>query len=204
MTSAPVRTLAAPRPPELPPPRRFPLVATVAPLVVSLVLFAVTRSAFTLVFAALGPVVAVASTVDAARERRRTRRREAARFESDAARVADAIDAAHLDERLSVAGAVRASELLEQSATILGRWRAPANDIVVRVGAGERPSALSYDPAGTASVATDRNVGATLAELGRRARVLADAPVVVALATGLRKKELCTVVNYRLEYAKKR
>ena len=185
MTSAPVRTLAAPRPPELPPPRRFPLVATVAPLVVSLVLFAVTRSAFTLVFAALGPVVAVASTVDAARERRRTRRREAARFESDAARVADAIDAAHLDERLSVAGAVRASELLEQSATILGRWRAPANDIVVRVGAGERPSALSYDPAGTASVATDRNVGATLAELGRRARVLADAPVVVALATGI-------------------
>jgi S-DNA-T family DNA segregation ATPase FtsK/SpoIIIE len=99
VTSAPQRTVTGPRPPELPPPHRFPLVATIAPLVVTVVLFAVTRSAFTLVFAALGPLVAVASTVDAALQRRRTLRRETARFESELVRSAAEITAAHDDER---------------------------------------------------------------------------------------------------------
>lgn len=130
MSAAPVRSVSPPRPPELPPPHRLPLVATIAPLVVSVVLFAVTRSPFTLVFAALGPVVAIASTVDAALNRRRTSARERARFEADVLRVSAEIDAAHDLEREASSGAEALSELLDRPGTILGRWRAPAgNDI---------------------------------------------------------------------------
>jgi S-DNA-T family DNA segregation ATPase FtsK/SpoIIIE len=180
--SAPVRTIAAPRPPELPPPRRFPLIATVAPLVVSLILFAVTRSVFTLVFAGLGPVVAVASTVDASRDRRRTRRREARRFDSDAARVSETIDAAHLEERTGLARAARVRDLLDHP---MSRWQGPAAELVVCVGSGERPSAVNYDGAGIAAACADPAVGGTLAELAVRARILVDAPVEIVLQSGI-------------------
>ena len=177
---------AAPRPPELPPPHRLPLLATVAPLVVSLVLFAVTRSAFTLVFAALGPVVAVASTVDARLQARRMRRRETARFESDAARVAEAIDAAHLDERREVIASALVHDLLTEPAAVLSRWRSTAApEVELRLGTGEQSSALSYDPSGGTSSTTDPGVDATLEALRRRAAILRDAPVVVGVSTGL-------------------
>ena len=177
---------APPRPPELPPPHRLPLLATVAPLAVSLVLFAVTRSPFTLVFATLGPVVAVASTVDARLQGRRTRRRETARFEGDAARVAEAIDTAHLAERRETVAFAPIHDLLREPAAVLSRWRAGATpEVDVRLGTGERPSSLIYDPTGATSSTTDPGVDAALEALRRRAAVLPDAPVVVAVSTGV-------------------
>jgi S-DNA-T family DNA segregation ATPase FtsK/SpoIIIE len=163
-----------------------PLLATVAPLVVSLVLFAVTRSAFTLVFAALGPVVAIASTVDARLQSRRTRRRETARFESDAARVAEAIDAAHRDERRAATGSVSIHELLLEPAIIVSRWRrVVAPELDLRLGIGESLSALRYDSAGSITSGSDPGVDETLAELRRHAAVLRDAPVVAAISSGV-------------------
>ena len=162
------------------------MLATVAPLVVSLVLFAVTRSAFTLVFAALGPVVAVASTVDARLQARRTKRRETARFETDAARVAEAIEAAHRDECQARAGSPSIPELLGEPAIILSRWRgATAPEIDLRLGIGESHSALRYDPAGSITHGADPEVDATLEELRRHAAVLRDAPVIAAISSGL-------------------
>ncbi|KRC58457.1 hypothetical protein ASE14_17875 [Agromyces sp. Root81] len=55
----------------------FPLIASLAPVIGALALWAVTGSPFSLVFAALGPLVAVASMVDARRSARRQRRRSA-------------------------------------------------------------------------------------------------------------------------------
>ena len=186
MNSVPVRGPSPPRPPEPQPPHRLPVLATVAPLVVSLVLFAVTRSAFTLVFAALGPVIAVASTLDARLQSRRTRRRETARFEAEAASVARAIDDAHVAERRATAGFTRLPELLAEPATVLSRWGTVVGaDIDLRLGTGEKPSALTYDPSGGAALTTDPGVERTLAALRGRAAVLPDGPVMAAVSTGI-------------------
>src|SRR3954454_23935126 len=63
-----------------PPPRApFPFVATAAPVLVSVGIGAVTGSVYSLLFAALGPVVAVGSLLDGRRQRRRTARRDTER-----------------------------------------------------------------------------------------------------------------------------
>jgi S-DNA-T family DNA segregation ATPase FtsK/SpoIIIE len=56
----------------------LPLVAMFAPLVLAVGLWIMTSSPYTLLFALLGPVVALASALDGRRTRRRTRRREVA------------------------------------------------------------------------------------------------------------------------------
>jgi S-DNA-T family DNA segregation ATPase FtsK/SpoIIIE len=186
VTTSPAR-VAAPRPPDLPPPHRFPVVATVAPLIVSAVLFAITRSPFTLMFAVLGPVIAAASTVDAGFHRRRTRRSEAKRFETDAARITDAIDAAHANERRGGVGTAAVQELLDRPELIFSRWQEPAvTPIPVRVGSGELPSTLSYDAPMTATSARDASVSSRLTELRERAIILNDAPIVASLKSGIR------------------
>jgi S-DNA-T family DNA segregation ATPase FtsK/SpoIIIE len=107
LPSPPPERIALPAPvaPGARPP--FPWIATVAPVVVSGVLWAVTGSALSLVFAALGPVVALGGVVDAARSRRGTARREEQRLQLATARVEGRIREAHERERLrraSVAG----------------------------------------------------------------------------------------------------
>lgn len=74
----PIR-LAVPPAPEPPAAPSFPWVATVAPVAMALVLFAATRTPYTLMFAALGPLVAVGAAVDGRRSRRRSARQAAAR-----------------------------------------------------------------------------------------------------------------------------
>ena len=53
----------------------FPLIASLAPVAGALALWAITGSPFSLVFAVLGPVVAIGSMLDARRSARRLRRR---------------------------------------------------------------------------------------------------------------------------------
>ncbi len=67
--------LAVPRPAEVPARQPFPLLASLAPVVGSVVIWAVTSSPFALVFAFLGPVIAVAGMADARLQARRTVRR---------------------------------------------------------------------------------------------------------------------------------
>ncbi|MCU1437849.1 MAG: cell division protein FtsK, partial [Naasia sp.] len=69
--------LPPPVPESDPPP--FPLAGVLAPLVASALLFAITRSPLTLAFAALSPVMVVASLLDGRRGRRRALRRAEAR-----------------------------------------------------------------------------------------------------------------------------
>jgi S-DNA-T family DNA segregation ATPase FtsK/SpoIIIE len=194
MIAQTVPTIEAPRPPDLPSPRRFPLIATIAPLVVSFVLFAVTRSAYTLVFAALGPVVAVASTADAALARRRANRREAARFAADATRVGAAIDHAHTTERrVAAGGSPSLRELIASPGQIAPRWRGDAGqDITIRLGVGAVPSTVRYNGTVDHHSATlgrprspDPSVEATLASLGDRVGTLQDAPILGTVASGI-------------------
>ncbi|MDQ1577409.1 MAG: segregation ATPase FtsK/SpoIIIE, family, partial [Microbacteriaceae bacterium] len=91
-----------------------------------------------LVFALLGPLIAVASLGDAAVHGRRARRRERARFESDVAATAVVISREHERERTALA-ASHPSVLSLQVAKHheVDRWRWTANSpLPVLIGAG--------------------------------------------------------------------
>ncbi|MBK0422060.1 FHA domain-containing protein [Leucobacter sp. CSA2] len=63
--------LELPTPPEDPEPATFPLVATISPVFAAIVLFALTRSPFSLVFAALAPFTLIGSWLDSRGRARR-------------------------------------------------------------------------------------------------------------------------------------
>ena len=87
-----------PHPPE-PPTPGFPWIAAIAPAGGAVVLWAITGSALSLVFAALGPVVAVASVLDARRQGRRMQRKGAAERVERLASLRASIAARHEHER---------------------------------------------------------------------------------------------------------
>ena len=87
-----------------PPPRApFPFVATAAPVLVSVGIWAVTGSVYSLLFAALGPVVAVGSMLDGRRQRRRTALRDSDRALAALGRARQSVLDAHERERLRLA-----------------------------------------------------------------------------------------------------
>ena len=164
--------IAAPRPPESAPPFRFPVVACVAPVVVAVLLWAVTNSPYTLLFAVLGPVTALASVADARLGTRRARRRDRARFERDSLAAAAAIEAAHAEERATLAERTpSAAALLAVTGVDPWRWTAQGPAVPIALGTGAAHSDLRVDGADD--------------ELHRRASVLSDAPVVVDAALGI-------------------
>ncbi|MBC7724412.1 MAG: hypothetical protein H7146_06630 [Burkholderiaceae bacterium] len=83
-----------PQPPAEEAPPRLPLMAILAPVLVSGLLWAVTQSPFVLVFAALGPVVAIAGVVDGRLHARGSAARAGRYFEADVRDTAIAIDTA--------------------------------------------------------------------------------------------------------------
>lgn len=87
---------AAPSPQEAPP---FPLLAVIAPLGGAILIGAITGSPYVLVFAALSPVIAVASMVDGRRTARRRAREGAAQFEEECRAYARLIEEAQRAER---------------------------------------------------------------------------------------------------------
>lgn len=85
--------------PEPPPPPAFPVVALLAPAVASVAMWAVTGSPLTLLFALLGPVIAIGTVVDGRWQRRRRIRRDAMAASTERERVLAAIAVAHDEER---------------------------------------------------------------------------------------------------------
>ncbi|MFC6357372.1 FtsK/SpoIIIE domain-containing protein [Luethyella okanaganae] len=94
-----VAPLVLPSRPHEPEKAPFPLVASIAPVVAAAAIWAVTRSPFALVFAALGPIVAIASLLDSRRHAVRRRRREAARYVSSITALRVEMAEAHERER---------------------------------------------------------------------------------------------------------
>ena len=160
--------------------------ATVAPVVVSLAIWFITRSPFALVFAALGPAVAIASLADARIQSRRRLRRERARFRSEVAAARADIAAAHERERLDLAETLPSARRL-----VSGRWPEPERwlggfdePVAVGIGTGSRASAVTLDGAPMATRARDpaHNELRQLAELAGQ---LHDAPIVVDARLGI-------------------
>jgi len=144
--------------------RGFPLVATLAPLVLAIALWVMTSSPYALLFGLLGPVVAVASVLDARRTTRRTRRHEL-----DVARAELAALETELGARLAARAEARAREAPHPAAL--------AFDETVHawyLGRGDVPSGIELTASSEAP-----ELAAEIARLRTVAGWLRDAPVVV-------------------------
>lgn len=124
-----------------PPPRRpLPLAASAVPVVGAVVLWLVTGSMLALLLAGLGPLIAVATTLDAARGVRRDRRRAEADAVAARTRVAAAVERLHDEERARRrARHPDVAESLARDAVWRGRVDGP---LAIAVGSGDVPSGL--------------------------------------------------------------
>ncbi|HIY66724.1 MAG TPA: hypothetical protein H9830_10665 [Candidatus Agrococcus pullicola] len=138
--------LALPGPPQQPGPASFPIFASLAPVIGALVLFAFMQTPYVLLFAVLGPVIAVASMIDRRIGASKLRRREAARFEEEAellrVRVRQQTNRA-MDELR--ARRPDARELGQRDARHPNRWRWREGELPVVLGRGDCPTGLTLD-----------------------------------------------------------
>ena len=151
-----------------------------APLAGSLLLWVITGSALSLAFAALAPLLLVASVADGRWRARRERRRAERRYAEQLAGLEAEIDDAHRRERAAAAERVPTAREWLDGAAAGSRWRAaPAEPLPATVGRGQVRSALRLNPdrTGAEPDAVERVRG--------RAGVLPDAPVTVDLRGGL-------------------
>lgn len=151
-----------------------PVLATLAPVAAAGLMFAITRSPLTLAFAAIGPLVGIASLLDGVRAARRERRRALRERDDAIARLELEIAGRHRDE---LEAAWRRTPPLEELANepAGSRWLADAQPELV-LGAGTEPSALRLG--GDPGDERDR-------ELIRAAARLEAAPVLVGLDGGI-------------------
>jgi len=129
-----------PAPPSPPPRTPFPVIAVIAPAVGAVVILLITGSVFVLVFAALSPLIAIATALDARRTARRHLRDEAARFDRDCSAWLARVSELHALERER---ADAAHPPLHDR--LRSRDPEPDVDSPVRVGLAPAPSAIAPD-----------------------------------------------------------
>ncbi len=178
--------LVLPRPPTAPAPRGFPVVGTLAPVVGSLALWAVTASPYVLVFALLGPIVAVASLGDAALQLRSTLRRERRRFAAEVIAARESIAREHAAERAALSAKhPDARGLLGDSRRDPERWRGSVErELPIVVGRASVFSTLAMAVAPTDG-ARSGEWSAPLDSLLAEAKVVPEAPLLVDARTGI-------------------
>jgi DNA segregation ATPase FtsK/SpoIIIE, S-DNA-T family len=185
-TDASAARIAAPTPPTPAQKRGFPLLATTAPVVMSLVMWLVTQSVYALLFAVLGPLVAIASLVDNRVSSARAFRVELRRFSRELASTRDEISREHDRERRAIALAVpNAHRLASATDRDAVRWRAGGYDqLDVCVGRGERASRIQVDFAAPIR-SNDGSPVADLEQLRLQAARLMDAELTVDASQGI-------------------
>ena len=153
----------------------FPLMACVAPLIAAGLIWWITGSAFVLVFAALSPVIAVASLLDGRRSTSRQRRRDAATYAAAMAATGDAVTERLHQLRRDAWRAAPSAHRILGTPNDPDRWADPAAVTVV-LGSGVTPSGLGLDGGQELPEQTD---------LLARAAVLPRSPIIVDPVGGL-------------------
>jgi S-DNA-T family DNA segregation ATPase FtsK/SpoIIIE len=183
--------ISLPRRPEPGQPYSFPLIAVLAPVVGSLAMWAITRSPFALLFAVLGPVVALGSLLDSRLQARRLRWREKARFASDVRASREHIEYEKKSLRAGLDLAVRsAAELVAAPQHDPERWRYSGGPLPVTIGRGTIASGfrISEPPAVSSPRArrgADEQTEAELTRLRAEAQGVDDAPVIIDARLGI-------------------
>ena len=155
--------------------------ASLAPLVFAVVLWAVTRSPFALLFAALGPITAIASYVDSRLGGRRRRRQEDLRFAREVESALAEVGDRHTRERAALDEVVPAAAMIaDRIGADPYRWSGDGDIVGVTLGRGVIPSGVQLD-----RPARGTPVDAALDDLERGASRLDDAPVIVDARLGI-------------------
>ncbi|UOW00068.1 FtsK/SpoIIIE domain-containing protein [Agrococcus sp. SCSIO52902] len=177
-----------PRPPVDPEPASFPVLASLAPVLGAGAMWLLLQTPTVLVFALLGPVIALASLGDGRRVRRRRQRREAARWRAEIADAEARVDAA-LDERRRELRAASPGPraVAARPPHDPHRWRRSADaPVPVVLGTGPLPSGIVVDGAVPAADPAVRRLGAAeQAARLRSAAAVVDGPVVADARDGL-------------------
>lgn len=160
--------LALPAPAADPPRQAFPLAALVVPVLGAGAMWLITGSTMALWFAALGPLLAMASLIDTGRGRRRHRRRERRDRAVRVRELRTEILRIHEEERL--AAEIATPTVVGYATSPDEVWRSvPGRGETLTVGRSDRPSAVVLDGA----------IAADTVDLARAARTLTGAPLCV-------------------------
>ena len=181
-------SITLPQRPVRSPPSPFPVMAAMAPVFASVIIWLVTRSPFALMFAALGPVIAIASVVDSRWSSGRRLKKDLAAHAVELERVAGLIDV-RLDEERRSRNRARPSarSLLDEHSVAagdgaagtarFGRWRVPESARTrVVIGTGTLRSGLRVEGA------IDSDAARALRE---RARRVSGVPVDIDAVRGI-------------------
>lgn len=127
--------------------------ACLAPMIAAAIMWLITRSPYSLMFAVLGPVMAIGSMIDGRVSGRRRLRRKTAEYEGELADVGEEILSVHEREREARFAREPTSKRILGHADEVGRWRGrgehtcdvalgigTANSSVALTGAVEQPS----------------------------------------------------------------
>lgn len=171
-------SIAVPVAPVKQPPAPFPLVASIAPVLASIAIWLITKSPYSLIFAALGPVIAIASLIDNRWSSRRRFRKDTRTYLASLESTSQHISSFHEREREQrLLENPTAKEILADSGTTFSRWRqSAASRTAVVVGRGVVESAVRLEGA----VSGEEHL-----ELRRRARTLTAAPCCVDSSNGI-------------------
>ncbi|HEY5224178.1 MAG TPA: FtsK/SpoIIIE domain-containing protein, partial [Microbacteriaceae bacterium] len=155
----------------------FPFAACVAPLVASGLIWAITQSPFALVFAALSPVIAVASVVDGRWHARAARRRARAAQAAARAKLETDVVQRHERERAVRFSRTPTARQAMHATGRIGRWNTDRDSFAfVTIGTGDMPSSLRLG--GEAGTADDQ-------QLLARSATLDDSPVIADATLGI-------------------
>ncbi|MBS1907164.1 MAG: FHA domain-containing protein [Actinobacteria bacterium] len=180
----PGEKVAAPAPPRLAQRQRFPYIALAAPLLMGVVLWALTQQLLGVVMMAMSPLLLVAAFVDHAFVSRRTLREEKKAFAGAMAATRERLDALQAVERAVRNEELPALPVLRQDALRLGPmlWTERAESatfLSVRAGSGSDRSrtAVELPPVQQTLPESIRE----LQELAERYATIADVPLAVPL-----------------------
>ncbi len=181
---APIERLTLPTSPAPLPRTPFPLAATLAPVGVSLAIWVVTGSPYSLLFAALGPVVALGGLVDGRRQRRRSARREQAAALDALDRTSAKIRMIHQIERERCQTVAAAPSLESAAAALDGGAAATEAPLPLVVGLADLPPIVALTDDGVQPDGTPAVRGA-IAQVRREASVFSDAPWLADARAGI-------------------
>ena len=178
------KVFPAPKPPALPEPAHFPVVSMVLPLVMGLVLFAITRSLLAVAFIALSPLLMIGMYIDARYQSKKKHAADVDRFANAQRALAEQLTSAQQVERAVRVGETPALEEVVDSIHRLGPllWTHRPDSpefLTLRVGLGDAPSRCRVEMPSDNDA--DPKYLAQLSDLRDEFAVVRDVPLVADL-----------------------
>ncbi len=174
-------TFHSPRAPDLPPPRRFPLAAALAPMLMGGAMVLVTGRMIALLFVAAAPLIALWSFLDDRIVGRRRMRQATATFHVDLGRCIAETSRRHEASIAQRRRSVRTPDdcrrdVEHRAPTLWSRATSNPDVLEIAIGAADQPSTVTLRPpdAGDAGLMTEATLLATTFDVARAVPVVID------------------------------